>query len=132
MSRRQQTGGRAGWLIRISDDDGKHNQGCAGEQESPDVIFGLLDELENVFWATGTGIGAVERLCVEVKLVYEGLDGEVVAEEEETGGDSDNCEDSCEEPPVVAREEQAFFQEIEERWGGALPGCHGWMLELAS
>jgi hypothetical protein len=94
--------------------------------------FGLLDELENVFWATGTGIGAVERLCVEVKLVYEGLDGEVVAEEEETGGDSDNCEDSCEEPPVVAREEQAFFQEIEERWGGALPGCHGWMLELAS
>jgi hypothetical protein len=30
-------------------------------------------------WATG--IGAVERLCVEVNLVSEGLDGEVLAEE---------------------------------------------------
>jgi len=88
-----------------------------------------LDELNNVFW--GTGIGAVERLCVDVKLVCEGLDGEVVADEEETGGDGDNCEDSSEEPPVVAREEQAFFQEVEEPWGRALPGCHGWTLELA-
>jgi len=84
-----------------------------------------LDELKNACWATG--IDAVERLCVLVKLVSEGLDGEVVAEEEETGGGGDNCEDSCEEPPVVAREEQTFFQEVEERWGRAclLPGCHG-------
>jgi hypothetical protein len=53
--------------------------GCAGEQESPGVILGLSAELKEV-WASG--IGDVERLCVEVNLDCEGLDGEVVAEEE--------------------------------------------------
>ena len=74
--------------------------------KSPGVILGLSAELKEV-WATG--IGAVVRLCLEVNLDYEGLDGEVVAEEDWTGGGGGNCKHSGEEPPVVAREEQAFL-----------------------
>jgi hypothetical protein len=38
-------------------------------------------------WATG--VGAVERLCVEDNLVREGLDGDAVDDEETSGGDDD-------------------------------------------